>query len=369
MSDDQQVEVSIIVPAYNCERYIEGTLQSLCSQEFDSYEVIVVDDGSTDSTAQKVRSFDSWGALRYVWQQNGGAATARNRGIELARGRYLLFVDADDLFAPNMISCLYDAAQDGGADVAVGNAVAFGNTREDVLYQMPGHMGLIEGTYTVDASMRRRLFQTFSAHPWDKLIRSDLVRDHGLRFQSLHHSNDTLFVLLAMALAKRIAAVDQTLTYYRVGSGSSTRDTTAKDPLCDLVALDALRDELQANDVLDADLQRSLDNHCLDIVVWDVASLAATSEEAARIFTDALYGYYEEKWHLADVSVPYIYSFPRLMSYRRMRHITPAGLVWACAVKGDIRQSGGRNALGKLALGLRLIVASMQLSPYRRHQS
>lgn len=371
MDNTYPVEVTVIIPVYNCQPYVEATLQSLCEQDFHSYEVIVVDDGSTDSTAQKVRhmerAFQGHGLLRYVWQQNGGAARARNRGIELAQGRYLLFVDADDLFAPNMISCLYQAAQAGDADVVVGNAVAFGSTRDDVLHAIPGHVGLSEGTYQVDGVMRKRLFQTFCAHPWDKLIRADLVRAQSLRFQALHHSNDTRFVLLAMALAKRIGVVDQTITYYRVGTEASTRDTTAKDPLCDLVALDSLRSMLQEKRSLDESLRRSLDNMCLDVCVRVMVTLAAVSLEAAQVFANALYHTYEPKWQLDRVGFPYIYSFSRFLSYRRMRHVTPAGLCWACATTSDMRQRGGRSALEKLALGLRLVVASMPFLPYRRH--
>lgn len=142
MSSSQQIEVSVIMPAYNCEAWIDDTLQSLHEQDFANYEIIVVDDGSTDGTAHKIRSFVPRGKLRYMWQENSGAGAARNRGMKEAKGRFFLFVDADDLFAPNMIACLYDAAQTSGADITVGDAVAFGSDRADVLYSIPGHAGL-----------------------------------------------------------------------------------------------------------------------------------------------------------------------------------------------------------------------------------
>lgn len=366
MSRAQQVEVSVILPAYNCEAWIDDTLQSLDEQDFPSYEIIVVDDGSTDSTAYKIRSFVPRGKLRYVWQENAGAGAARNRGMEEAKGRFFLFVDADDLFAPNMISCLYGAAQASGADITVGDAVAFGSNRADVLYSISGHAGLREGTYVVDANIRRKLFQTFRGAPWGKLFRADFVCGHSLEFQSLHHSNDTLFVRSAFALATTVCVVDKTLVYYRVSSGKSLRDTAVEEPLCDLIALDSLRTSLQDRGILDRDLRRSLDNLCLDMAVWDISALSVASTEAVRVFTDALYNDYEPKWQTKGLSYPYIYSLSRFLSYRRMHRVTPAGLSWVFVVKGDNKRRGGRGVLGRLLLGLWLALASAPFSPYRK---
>ena len=91
--------VSVIIPVYNCERYIAEAIQSVLSQTYRALEVIIVDDGSTDKSASIVKSFDS--SIRYYYQPNRGQAVAMNQGINLAHGDYLAFLDADDLWTKN----------------------------------------------------------------------------------------------------------------------------------------------------------------------------------------------------------------------------------------------------------------------------
>ncbi len=103
--------VSIVVPSYNVEAYISHTLTSALAQTHDAFEVILVDDGSTDGTLAVARSFSDC-RLRVVEQANAGAAAARNHGLRLSRGEYVLFLDADDLISCDHLTAL-EAAIDG----------------------------------------------------------------------------------------------------------------------------------------------------------------------------------------------------------------------------------------------------------------
>lgn len=94
--------ISIIIPVYNAESYIKKTIQSVLNQTYRPVEIIVVDDGSTDQSAENIRQFQQ-PEVKYHFQSNLGAASARNRGIELAKGEYLSFLDADDLWLPNKL--------------------------------------------------------------------------------------------------------------------------------------------------------------------------------------------------------------------------------------------------------------------------
>lgn len=94
--------VSVIIPVYNCERYLGQAINSVLSQTYKNFEVIVVDDGSTDNSAEVARSFGD--LIRYEFQQNSSSAGARNRGIQLAKGDYLTFLDADDLWTENKLN-------------------------------------------------------------------------------------------------------------------------------------------------------------------------------------------------------------------------------------------------------------------------
>jgi glycosyltransferase involved in cell wall biosynthesis len=99
--NEQAPAVSVVMPLFNKERFIESALDSVFGQTFRDYEVIVVDDGSTDGSADRIRPRQS--RLRYVRQENAGPGAARNAGIRLARGRYIAFLDADDLWLPEKL--------------------------------------------------------------------------------------------------------------------------------------------------------------------------------------------------------------------------------------------------------------------------
>jgi len=98
--------VSIIIPAYNAEKYLQETLESILAQDYPSIEVIVVDDGSTDNTSNIVKSYSHDSRVQYIYKSNSGSAKARNCGIANSTGEFLLFVDADDLLVPEAVSLL-----------------------------------------------------------------------------------------------------------------------------------------------------------------------------------------------------------------------------------------------------------------------
>jgi glycosyltransferase involved in cell wall biosynthesis len=138
--------VSAIVPAFNAERFLEDALRSIFAQEFDDLETIVVDDGSTDGTADVVRAFGD--AVRSLTQPNGGVALARNAGIAAARGAFVAFLDADDLWAPHKLRLQVEALRaDPTADYVLGEMQCFA----DQAFAVPGWM-------------RKALFEPHVAH-------------------------------------------------------------------------------------------------------------------------------------------------------------------------------------------------------------
>jgi glycosyltransferase involved in cell wall biosynthesis len=100
-------KVSVVMPAYNAAAYIEEAIQSVLRQTFRDFEIVVIDDGSTDGTAEVVAATGA--PVRLLRQANGGAASARNRGIEAARGEFVAFLDADDLWHPRMLRAQLEA--------------------------------------------------------------------------------------------------------------------------------------------------------------------------------------------------------------------------------------------------------------------
>ena len=115
------MKVSIIIPVYNKAQYISNCLESLLKQDFDGFEIIAVDDGSTDDSG---RICDDKAAqdsrIRVIHTENGGVTAARRKGVEQATGEYIMFVDADDMLLPNAIRALYNAIESNGADEVIG---------------------------------------------------------------------------------------------------------------------------------------------------------------------------------------------------------------------------------------------------------
>ena len=116
--------VSVIIPVHNCERYLGEAMESVLTQTYKSFELIVVDDGSTDATARVARGFAS--SVRYCFQQQRGAGAARNRGVEMAQGRHLAFLDADDLWLEGKLARQLEAFEaDPGLDMVFGQVEHF----------------------------------------------------------------------------------------------------------------------------------------------------------------------------------------------------------------------------------------------------
>ncbi len=109
------MQVSVIIPSYNCAGFVAAATDSVFAQTFQDFEIIVVDDGSTDNTAEVLRPYSTDSRFRYIWQQNGGVGAARNAGARAALGKYLAFVDADDLLAPTALESVVSELERSGA--------------------------------------------------------------------------------------------------------------------------------------------------------------------------------------------------------------------------------------------------------------
>ncbi len=113
------MSISVVIPTFNCGRYLRETITSTLGQTAPPFDIIVVDDGSTDDTAQIVAEFGA--SVKYVHQENAGVSPARNRGLEMASGDWVMFLDADDRLEPDALAVLGAAATGLEAGVVYGN--------------------------------------------------------------------------------------------------------------------------------------------------------------------------------------------------------------------------------------------------------
>jgi teichuronic acid biosynthesis glycosyltransferase TuaG len=132
--------VSVVIPAYNSARYIAESIRSVQEQIYSNWELVVVDDGSTDETAGIVRDFSRTDArVKYVFQENGGQASARNTGIRDSRGDLIAFLDSDDLWFPEKLELQTAKLEEAGADVVFSDVVILyeGGEEENVFFKIP----------------------------------------------------------------------------------------------------------------------------------------------------------------------------------------------------------------------------------------
>lgn len=123
--------ISVIIPVFNTEPYLANCLASIYGQTFENFEAIVVDDGSTDGSADIARTIaEKDSRFRIVSQENKGLSEARNAGIEVAQGDWITFVDSDDMLAPNFLQALFDAIMETGADIACSAKHLFGDAKQ-----------------------------------------------------------------------------------------------------------------------------------------------------------------------------------------------------------------------------------------------
>ena len=212
--------VSVIVPIYNASLYLRQTLDCICNQTLRNIEIILVDDGSTDSTLSILQEYAAKDARIVLLQQNHEyAGAARNKGMAIARGKYYSFLDADDLFESTMLEKMVERAEETCADMVLIKADTFWT--EGNFSPMPYQLkdlypaGVNKYAFNVASEMPQMLV-AFQPWAWDKLFRAEYIKSLKLSFGSTHRVNDILFVYPATAFARIVSIIDdEVLAHYR----------------------------------------------------------------------------------------------------------------------------------------------------------
>jgi glycosyltransferase involved in cell wall biosynthesis len=224
-------ELSIIVTAYNIENYIEECLESVAAQTFGDIEVLVVDDGSSDSTPRRIAEFCDQDPrfIPVLLPDNspGGVASAANAGLDRASAPWVGFVDGDDVVEPTMFERLVDAASSCGSDLAICDYQELVDGTGERRDPADAHRWaeLSAPCYRLDVHTRQQ-FLRFIAVPWRKLYRRSLLEDNEIRFPvSDYFYEDNPFHWFALLSARSIAVVPEVLCFHRVGRSGQTMAT------------------------------------------------------------------------------------------------------------------------------------------------
>lgn len=210
--------VSLIVPIYNVEKYLEKCLQSIEKQIFDDYEVILVDDGSIDNSRKIAELFirKDPSKFKLIHQENQGLSGARNKGLLYATGEYICFADSDDYLEPLYLKEMYDQAKKNDADMVF---CAFASVNEQGNFIKEIHeQGFMEGeTYSIYGKPELLLIQNAA---WNKMYKRSIISKNGLLFTSNVWYEDLRFVKKYMAFCERCIYCDKVLYNYLIRSGS-----------------------------------------------------------------------------------------------------------------------------------------------------
>lgn len=272
------MKASVIVPVYNAEAYLGQCLTSLFEQSFDDFEIVCVDDGSTDGSRTILQEAVAAhpGRLVVLEQQNGGPGAARMAGIDCARGEYLFFLDSDDFAEPAMIERAVGALDSTGADVAIWDVWYYnerfsrrqnppaGTLRPDAF---PCEQGVFSWRDNPDEIMG-----AFQNWPWNKAFRATFVRDNDIAFGPFHRTEDLQFTVSALVSARAITYVDERLVNYRIGRSDSAMGDKDSHPFDVIDAFALLKRWLEEKGVYDC-LERGFVNWAASGVMYTINTL------------------------------------------------------------------------------------------------
>lgn len=218
-------KISVIIPVYNMERFLSKAIDSVLAQDFDSIEIILVNDGSADGSLGICQSYASRHEnIRIVDKSNGGLSDARNAGVDVSTGKYVMFLDADDWLAPNALSQMFKCAEDYNCDIVQGG---FYYAYDDYLLfddrrKISSVPFVLSRQEAMDELINNQYIKNFS---WGKLYRREIAKKHpfvtGEYFVDSHpfvkgkHFDDCYWQHLAVNEVYRYGVVKTPLYYYR----------------------------------------------------------------------------------------------------------------------------------------------------------
>ncbi len=214
------IKVSIIVPFYNVENYIEKCLQSLVNQTLEDVEIILVNDGSQDGTKEIAKQFVEKypNKIMYLEKENGGLSDARNYAIPYAKGEYIAFLDSDDYVEANMYEEMYNKAKEENLDYV----------ECDFLWEYPDKSLESKGK---QYSNKKEMFIYTRVVAWNKLIKREIVQENHLEFPRGYRYEDVEFFYKLLPLIHNYGIVQKPFIHYvqRENSISNVQNTRTKE--------------------------------------------------------------------------------------------------------------------------------------------
>lgn len=215
------MKISVIVPVYNVEDYIQECINSILKQSFTEYEVILVDDGSQDKSISLIKNIiDSNENIKLITKKNGGLSSARNYGLKVARGEYVIFIDSDDFIEEHFLENLYLTAKENNLDVALGGyKKLYRNKTLKVIDRVSDlyNLGVVTGK---EFLYNELILNDYRMEVWCNLYKREFLMENNLKFIEGILHEDEEFTPKMMVLANRVKLTNEIGYIYRQRQGS-----------------------------------------------------------------------------------------------------------------------------------------------------
>ena len=217
-------KISVIIPVYNVEKYIDKCLTSLVNQTIDNFEIIVVNDGTKDNSQDIIDKYKKEypKLIKSIIKENGGQGSARNVGLSVAKGEYIAYVDSDDYIEFDMLEKLYNNAKENNSDIVVcGNHLVTENYDLicDEVYKNDLKIFNVKSNPGI-------LFDKMAV--WNKIYKTSFLKTLNLEFRSKKWYEDFDFSTIVLLNAKRISLIEEPLYFYVLRQGSTMNNSNVK---------------------------------------------------------------------------------------------------------------------------------------------
>ncbi|MDR0519639.1 MAG: glycosyltransferase [Clostridiales Family XIII bacterium] len=266
------------MPVYNAEAYLREAVDSILAQTFSDFELLCIDDGSSDHSQEILREYaGKHSNITVLSQSNKGAGAARNKGASVASGDYYIFLDADDFFDKEFFGKMITAIKANNADLCVCMARHY-----NMMQQEYGEVfGVDAGNLPQDepfsaTNIPDRIFNAFVAAPWNKMVSAQFYKDKKLCFQEIMRANDMYYSYTALALAKRVCTIREPLVSYRTGMNTNAQATNNEHPSDFYKALRKTQERLLEEGLYTA-FEKSFLNEALTHCVYNLDTIEGQS--------------------------------------------------------------------------------------------
>ena len=296
---------SIIIPVYNIEEYLKECLESIINQSFKDFEVICVNDGSTDNSLEILQKYaENDERFKVLNQENQGQGVARNNALNIANGEYILFVDPDDFIELNMLEVFNERLDIQNVDVAFFDYQIFGENTKTKIVRFMDEMKKIFNLNINDnlvfnwQELVKDNFRYTAMMVWNKVYSNKFLKENHIQFAPNKHAEDHIFSISATLLANKISYIKKTLYYYRKRSDSSV-NKVSENNFCIFENIAIVADFLKQNNLYKK-YEHDFRNYIVNLCVYHcnkipTALLSTYIEKTRQLLSDKEFSTFKKR--------------------------------------------------------------------------